>query len=412
MHDIVGNEKLKANFLNADFFESVLPADFQKNYLQKNFLHLKSAFPKGITQKLLSHDKLDNAIRLQRVIGESIHLVSDGMGAAKYTAKTGSGLLDCYGLRRQIASGATTRLTNAQEFDPDIKDLCEAIEAVIGQSVNANVYITPAGNQGFNPHYDAHDVFVVQCMGRKHWSIYHQYAEQIELPNKRNRFNREVHKPISEKVDTLTLEEGDVLYIPRGVMHDAHCEESFSGHITFGVYSMSWTDYIIEASNMINAREVGFRKTSCAKPFSRKQALTESIAELPDMLDKILSLDPAEVERSLYRRAISEAGNPISGTFSTALKMEFEPALSGKSYTLICERGVAFRLFQSEEEEWQLWTYEHTCGLNACEAELVTELKECKKLSADRIRQVLGAPDGDEFSSSLLLAGIVKLDWR
>lgn len=33
-------------------------------------------------------------------------------------------------------------------------------------------YLTPAGSQGFAPHYDDIDAFVLQLEGRKHWKVY------------------------------------------------------------------------------------------------------------------------------------------------------------------------------------------------------------------------------------------------
>ena len=36
----------------------------------------------------------------------------------------------------------------------------------------ANVYLTPAGAQGFAPHYDDIEAFVLQLEGRKRWRVY------------------------------------------------------------------------------------------------------------------------------------------------------------------------------------------------------------------------------------------------
>ena len=35
-----------------------------------------------------------------------------------------------------------------------------------------NVYLTPPSSQGFTAHYDAHDVFILQIAGSKHWRLY------------------------------------------------------------------------------------------------------------------------------------------------------------------------------------------------------------------------------------------------
>ena len=34
------------------------------------------------------------------------------------------------------------------------------------------MYLTPAGTQGFAPHYDDIEAFVLQLEGQKHWKVY------------------------------------------------------------------------------------------------------------------------------------------------------------------------------------------------------------------------------------------------
>jgi ribosomal protein L16 Arg81 hydroxylase len=41
-----------------------------------------------------------------------------------------------------------------------------------GCVVGSNVYYTPADSQGFAPHFDDVDVFVLQIEGKKHWKLY------------------------------------------------------------------------------------------------------------------------------------------------------------------------------------------------------------------------------------------------
>ena len=52
----------------------------------------------------------------------------------------------------------------------------------IGHPVQANAYITPPGNRGFDFHYDVHDVFVLQVSGTKRW-IVHEPVHRHPLPS-------------------------------------------------------------------------------------------------------------------------------------------------------------------------------------------------------------------------------------
>lgn len=44
-------------------------------------------------------------------------------------------------------------------------------EEYLGSGGGANVYITPAGAQGFAPHYDDIEAFVLQMEGKKEWKL-------------------------------------------------------------------------------------------------------------------------------------------------------------------------------------------------------------------------------------------------
>ena len=52
------------------------------------------------------------------------------------------------------------------------------LAAELGHPVQINAYITPPQNQGFAPHYDVHDVFVLQVAGRKRWTIHEPVVER------------------------------------------------------------------------------------------------------------------------------------------------------------------------------------------------------------------------------------------
>ena len=48
--------------------------------------------------------------------------------------------------------------------------------------VGSNAYLTPAGAQGFAPHYDDIEAFVLQVEGRKRWRLYECPEEDGPLP--------------------------------------------------------------------------------------------------------------------------------------------------------------------------------------------------------------------------------------
>ena len=55
---------------------------------------------------------------------------------------------------------------------PPLVAFCQQLAAELGHPVQANAYVTPPQSQGFDDHYDVHDVFVLQVEGEKRWRIH------------------------------------------------------------------------------------------------------------------------------------------------------------------------------------------------------------------------------------------------
>jgi len=68
--------------------------------------------------------------------------------------------------------GATIRVKAIERFLEPLAELCRNLEEELASPVRANLYCTPAHSRGFNLHFDAHEVFVLQLLGRKHWQIF------------------------------------------------------------------------------------------------------------------------------------------------------------------------------------------------------------------------------------------------
>lgn len=131
--------------------------------------------------------------------------------------------------------GCSIRLINPQTYLPPISRLNAALQEHFHSMVGANVYLTPPNSQGFAPHYDDIEAFVLQIEGKKTWRLYdsHNRKEKLARVSSGNFGSDENGEPIMEK----TLEPGDLLYFPRGTIHEARTVPgSHSLHITVSVY--------------------------------------------------------------------------------------------------------------------------------------------------------------------------------
>src|SRR5207248_4395413 len=75
-------------------------------------------------------------------------------------------------LHQVYEQGRTIVVMTMQHRWPPAAVLCRCLEAAFHCPVHANMYLTPKGAQGFDAHFDPHEVFVLQLEGRKTWRLY------------------------------------------------------------------------------------------------------------------------------------------------------------------------------------------------------------------------------------------------
>ena len=75
--------------------------------------------------------------------------------------------------------------------------------------------------QGFAPHYDDIDAFLLQLEGKKQWNLYKPPSEEMLLDlNPSKDFPSDlISGNKAKKYWSGILNEGDILYMPRGVIH-------------------------------------------------------------------------------------------------------------------------------------------------------------------------------------------------
>ncbi|XP_018337892.1 PREDICTED: bifunctional lysine-specific demethylase and histidyl-hydroxylase NO66 [Trachymyrmex septentrionalis] len=139
-------------------------------------------------------------------------------------------------------NNCSIRMLNPQIFIPKIHALNATLQEFFGCFVGANIYLTPANSQGFAPHYDDVEAFILQVEGKKRWKLYKPLKLSEHLPrySSRNFDESELGEPILDKV----INAGDLLYLPRGTIHQAMALDTYSLHITVSVYQRnSWYDF-------------------------------------------------------------------------------------------------------------------------------------------------------------------------
>lgn len=113
--------------------------------------------------------------------------------------------------------------------------LARSLEVEMNFPIQVNTYITPPASTGLVPHYDGHDVLILQIQGSKTWHLY----IGADIPPRE--IQRDMDKAVAIEglpVPTeLRLEAGDVLYLPRGRVHAAETISEPSIHLTVGIHA-------------------------------------------------------------------------------------------------------------------------------------------------------------------------------
>ncbi len=206
---------------------------------------------------LLSLEDVDRFLASADHVFPDVYLVNAANPDLKSSDYCGAGQrIDLRRLYEQFANGATIVLFGIQDRIPALKLLCRAVGKHLSVGCDTNIYLTPPGSHGLRPHYDNHDVFVLQVEGSKSWTI---FDSPLPLPMPGQSF-AQLHPEPGPVSRQFVLNPGDLLYCPRGLMHDAEAGDAVSLHITLGLKGLTWTDLLIEAVADMALNDVEFRR--------------------------------------------------------------------------------------------------------------------------------------------------------
>ena len=183
---------------------------------------------------------------------DSIILTGGGKGSP---APTTDGVSPLDSALQGFADGRTILVKSANYRLPQLATLSAHLEKALGMRMHLNLYLTPVGNQGFKPHFDTHDVFVMQILGTKVWRV---GGQTIALPLPEQAPDGACNP--APDAATSTLRPGDILYIPRGIIHEAWSSEETSLHITVGVNNATLLDVAVAALRAAALRDMRLRR--------------------------------------------------------------------------------------------------------------------------------------------------------
>jgi ribosomal protein L16 Arg81 hydroxylase len=142
-----------------------------------------------------------------------------------------------------MRNGYTLVLDQIHRRDRKLGLLCRSLAPEFGHRLATNLYLTPPRGKGFGAHWDNHDVFILQAVGSKVW---HLEKERRIFPGRGDSMGEE-GRELQGEINTFTVKQGDLIYIPRGFVHAAECGEDVSLHITLGVHAAFFEEILYAA---------------------------------------------------------------------------------------------------------------------------------------------------------------------
>ena len=247
----------------------------------------------------------------------------DVLPAKRFAASGGFGAqvpdqVDSAMVLREFAAGATIVLQGLHRSWPPLRAFTRRLVAELGHPAQVNAYITPESARGFDPHYDVHDVFVLQVSGEKHWSVHAPVREHPRPDEPWSQRRAAVESRAREKpVIDVVLRPGDALYLPSGWLHSAVARSGTSIHLTVGVAALTGADVVRELAAEIS------RNPELRAPLP----ISESDAG-PDVLDHAVQRVTAAFVQALEARRAGD-GHGRSGRRRPAVPAADEPAGAG-----------------------------------------------------------------------------------
>jgi ribosomal protein L16 Arg81 hydroxylase len=233
---------------------------FKKENFDEKFLHVQRN-DENYYNSIFSIKELDVLLSNARPKGGSLRVVKNQQPLNPTVYENPDGSLNLNQLYVAYADGHTIVINEIQRFWIPIKTLVENIRNTTGHHAVANLYLTPPNEKALSPHYDTHDVFAVQISGEKHWLFYDDTDYKSPLLHSfQPIFQREQLKGQKE----ITIKAGDLFYIPRGLPHEAYTTSQPSMHLTIGLHSTQWIDFIYKSLLNMGQKHIELRK---ALPF-------------------------------------------------------------------------------------------------------------------------------------------------
>lgn len=205
---------------------------------------------------------------------------------------------------REVAHGATVILESLHKTRRSVGEYCHGLSHELAAFVSASAFLTPPDGQGLAHHFDLYDAFIVQCEGSKRWQL---FTPVVDLPVEADYFKGvDAYEGLKARIDgaadlELTMHAGDVLFLPRGWIHNCFATDEPSLHVALAITTKTrlWAmRRIVEMASETLDLRADLPHDGFEKPVSAAEVLA-SIADLASWAEENLDRITARLGNAL-----------------------------------------------------------------------------------------------------------------
>ena len=142
----------------------------------------------------------------------------------------------------QYLQDGATMVYNRIDNEPFVDSIAKQIAQFAQAQTVVSGYLAFGSSSSYRNHWDTRDVFAVQLIGKKHWTL---SAPNFDMPLYMQQAKDMPHIIPPTTVDMeVILEAGDILYMPRGWWHNPMPMNCETFHLAIGTFPPNGYNYM------------------------------------------------------------------------------------------------------------------------------------------------------------------------
>lgn len=210
---------------------------YKKPFIFKNALDVSSISWKEINELYQRADPTDWQFKFRKgeIIPKEAYVESfNDVGKIRYRFNKTA-------VYQYLQDGATM-VYNRIDNEPFVDSIAKQIAQFAQAQTVVSGYLAFGSSPSYRNHWDTRDVFAVQLIGTKHWTL---SAANFDMPLYMQQAKDIPHITPPTTVDMeVILEAGDILYIPRGWWHNPMPMNCETFHLAIGTFPPNGYNYM------------------------------------------------------------------------------------------------------------------------------------------------------------------------